>query len=317
MKLVEEETAGDPMSESKWLRSSLRHLSEKLRHLGHSVSHETIRRLLHKKKYSLKVNHKEKESRSQPLERNAQFEYIASQKQIHLSEKHPVISVDTKKKELIGDFKNAGVSWRREPQRVNVHDFRSEAEGIAVPYGIYELNRNKGYVCVGQSADTGEFAVDAIAKWWESQGRASYPEAQELVILSDSGGSNGCRPRLWKQQLQKRLADDFGLKVTVHHYPTGCSKWNPIEHRLFSQISVNWSGKPLSSFDVMLGYIRGTQTTTGLQVDSTRIEKTYQKGLKISESEMKGLNIEFHTTCPRWNYTIQPRFTGEKGEVNS
>lgn len=301
------------MSKTKWLRSSLRHLSDKLSQLGHLVSPPTVSRLLKKEQYSLKVNQKEKDSRSQPPQRNEQFEYIATQKKKCAVEKVPLISVDGKKKELIGEFKNGGVSWCQANQRVNVHDFRSEAEGIAVPYGIYDVTGNQGYVCVGKSADTGEFAVDAIAQWWEEKGKKAYPEAQDLVILSDSGGSNGCRPRLWKQQLQTHLADKLGLKVTVHHYPRGCSKWNPVEHRLFSEISINWSGKPLSSFDKILGYIRGTQTSTGLKVESTLIEKVYQKGIKISDKEMKCLNIEFHAVCPQWNYTISPRLVTERG----
>lgn len=305
------ETAGDPMGPTKWVRSSLRHVRNKLLGLGHRISPASIGRLLKAQKYSLKVNRKEKESRSQPPQRNEQFEYIHQQKQRCSQAQIPLISVDTKKKELIGNFKNAGASWCLQAPQVNVHDFRSEAKGIASPYGIYDLARNDGYVCVGQSADTAEFAVDAIVQWWQDQGQILYPHAQELVILADGGGSNSARSRLWKQQIQTCLAQAFGLAVSVHHYPTGCSKWNPVEHRVFSQISINWAGQPLESFDTMLRFLRGTQTSTGLCLKATLFDKVYQKGIKVSDAEMKALNIEFHSVCPQWNYTIRPRDSQE------
>ena len=299
------ETAGDPQGERKWVRSSLRKLSERLAQAGHAVSAPTVSRLLRKHDYSLHVNAKEKEGRSQHPDRDIQFQYIETQKHAFIGS--PVISVDTKDKELIGNFKNAGQEWAQHPQQVNVHDFLSEAQGRAAPYGIYDLRRNEGAVYVGVSADTAEFAVAAIARWWEEMGQLTYPDAIQLLILADAGGSNGCRPRLWKEQLQSQLSDRFGILVTVCHYPTGCSKWNPIEHRLFSQISINWAGKPLRTFETMLGYIRGTTTTTGLKVKASLIEGIYETGKKVSDAVMKTLNLKHHAVCPRWNYAIRPR----------
>jgi Rhodopirellula transposase DDE domain len=219
----------------------------------------------------------------------------------------PMISVDTKKKELIGNFKNPGQIWCKEAEVVNVHDFPQDAVGRAVPYGIYELNSNRGSVYVGASADTPQFAVDVITRWWQDEGEISYPHAGQLLILADGGGSNSYRSRVWKRQLQDQLSDKFGLKVTVCHYPTGCSKWNPIEHGLFSHISLNWVGKPLRTFDTMLAYIRGTKTTTGLTVKASLVAGVYEKGLGVSDAEMKTLNLERHETCPNWNYTLRPR----------
>ena len=204
----------------------------------------------------------ERGGRTHP-ERDAQFRYIESQKQAFIAAGEPIISVDTKNKELIGDFKNAGQAWRREAEAVNVHDFLSEALGRGVPYGIYDVQRNDGVVYVGQSADTAEFAVQAIGRWWHEHGQQAYPKATKLLLLADAGGSNGCRPRLWKEQVQSQLSDTLGLTITVCHYPTGCSKWNPIEHRLFSHISINWAGQPLRTFETMLQLIRGTSNPHG------------------------------------------------------
>jgi len=214
--------------------------------------------------------------------------------------------VDTKKKELIGNFKNAGQTWCQEPEAVNDHDFEQDALGKAVPYGIYDLQHNQGYVYVGKSADTPQFAVEMIARWWTTDGKALYPNADKILILADAGGSNGCRPRLWKQQLQELLADRLGLEVTVCHYPTGTSKWNPIEHRLFGPISINWAGKPLRSFEFLLACIRGTVTDTGLQVKACLVEDVYQKGIQVTKAVMETLHIHWHDVCPRWNYTIKP-----------
>ncbi len=218
-----------------------------------------------------------------------------------------MISVDTKKKELIGSFRNAGQVWCEQATAVNIYDFPSLAKGKAVPYGIYDPLYNDGYVAVGQSADTPEFAVDAIVAWWHHTGRERYPDASEILILADGGGSNGYRPRRWKQQLQLKLADELGVTVTIAHYPTGASKRNPIEHRLFSQITQTWSGTPLTSLDRVLDGIRHTTTTTGLRVDASLVDKTYAKGLTVSEEEMASLALERHTICPNWNYTIHPR----------
>ncbi len=231
-----------------------------------------------------------------------------SQRDAFLKAGWPCISVDTKKKELIGRFHNRGTQWCRNAQAVNTHDFPSYAEGCAVPYGIYDLALNAGYVAVGTSADTPEFAVDALAWWWQHFGTVCYPNAPELLILADAGGSNGCRPRRWKEQLQVKMADAFELAVTVCHYPTGASKWNPIEHRLFSQISCTWAGTPLSSYDILLDGLRQTKTATGLHVQATIFNQTYQKGLSVSDKEMKMLMIQTHDTCPLWNYTLRPRF---------
>jgi len=296
------------MSEEKWLhRMSLGHIREELKQQGYSVSQPTIGRLLKKHKYSLKRNRKEKESGAQHPQRDEQFRYIGDQRVAYRDEGIPTVSIDGKKKELIGNFKNQGASWCLDAEQVNVHDFLSTAKGRAVPYGIYDVNTNQGYVGVGKSYDTAEFAVDVICDWWLKEGQYSYPQAKALALLSDGGGSNSCRSRLWKKQVQKRLCDELGLEVRIHHYPSGCSKWNPIEHRLFSQISVNWAGKPLQSFETMLAYLNGTQTKTGLRVKACLNDKLYAKGKKVSDDEMNGLNIEFHSTCPKWNYTMKPR----------
>ncbi len=300
------ETAGDPMSEQKWVRSSLRHLSKRLEGLGHLASPPTVGRLLRKLGYSLRVNVKKQEANGAHPERQQQFEVLESQKEIFQMAGWPIISVDTKKKELIGNFKNAGQAWGQEAEAVNVHDFPQDALLRAVPYGIYEVNSNRGSVYVGSSADTPEFAVAAIARWWEEEGRRRFPQATKLLILADAGGSNGYRPRSFKQQLQEQVCDRYGLSVTVCHYPTGCSKWNPIEHRLFSQISLNWAGKPLRSLDTMLNAIRGTVTRTGLRVRAALLDGTYQKGQKVSNAQMQQLNIEHYSVCSQWNYTIRP-----------
>ena len=233
--------------------------------------------------------------------------HIEEQKQDHREAHMPIISVDTKKKDLIGDFKNAGRDWCQDAELVKVHDFPSEALGRSVPYGVYDLERNRGYVRVGTSADTPQFAVEAIRAWWETEGAGAYPTAEGLLILADGGGSNGWRPRVWKQQLQEQLCDRFGLTVTVCHYPTGCSKWNPVEHRLFGPISLNWAGHPLRTWETMLAYLRGTTTETGLSVTAELHEAVYQKGQKVSNAEMAQLNLEPHQVCPQWNYTLRPR----------
>lgn len=222
----------------------------------------------------------------------------------------PIISVDTKKKELVGRFYNPGQVWCEESSAVSIYDFPSTALGKAVPYGIYDVTANDAHVYVGQSADTPQFAVDAIARWWTTTGGMRYPDAPAVLILADGGGSNGYRPRLWKQQLQVKLADAFGLAVTVAHYPTGASKWNPIEHRVFSQISRSWAGIPLTSWQVVLEGIRRTRTKTGLQVQASLIEEVYQTGIKVSNKDMAALSLEHHPICPQWNYSISPRKRG-------
>lgn len=294
------------MSGQKWVRSSLRQLSQALAQNGYPIGRMTVRRLLRKLDYALKANRKQVSGPPHP-DQDRQFRYIRRVKQLFFANGHPVISVDTKKKELIGNFKNAGRAWCRQAEAVNVHDFPQDAVGRAVPYGVYDLRHNQGCVYVGTSADTSEFAVDAICLWWQDPDRPTFPDESKLLILSDAGGSDGCRFRLWKQQLQEQLADRLGIEVMVCHYPTGASKWNPIEHRLFSYISLNWAGKPLRSFETMLGYIRGTTTTAGLKVRAFLVDRVYEKGIKVSDKEMKALNLQRRPVCPTWNYVIKPR----------
>jgi len=307
--LVGPETAGDPMSAEKWVRSSLRHLSRRLGESGHPASRPTVKRLLVTQGYALHVNDKQGEASAHHPERDTQFVQLTAQRRVFAEAGLPIISVDTKKKELVGNFKNAGRGWRRVAERVNVHDFPSDALGHAVPYGIYDLTHNRGTVYVGTSADTPRFAVDVIARWWAEAGQVSFPQATRLLILADAGGSNGCRPRLWKRQLQEALSDAFGLDVTVGHYPTGCSKYNPIEHRLFGPISLNWAGQPLRTWDAILSLLRGTATTTGLAVHAYLHDHPYPTGERVSDADMKTLNLHRHVVCPTWNYTIRPRCT--------
>ena len=305
--LVEPVTAGDPMSEQQWVRVSLRQLSRDLGEAGHPASPPTVRRLLAAQGYRLHANTKQLESRAAHPDRDQQFQYITQQRQTFSAAGLPQISVDTKKKELIGQFKNGGRVWSREAEAVNVHDFRPDALGRAVPYGIYDLTHNRGTVYVGQSADTPRFAVDLLARWWTDEGQVAFPTAQDLLILADSGGSNSARSRVWKQQLQEQLCDRHGLTVTVCHYPTGCSKWNPIEHRLFGPISQNWAGRPLATWETLLGYLQGTTTRTGLTVRAALHDSLYQTGERVSDADLATLNLTRHDVCPSWNYTLRPR----------
>jgi transposase len=304
-RLLSDEVAGDPMGEQTWVRSTPRQLSDRLKKEGHEVSPRTVRRLLKNMGFSLKTN-KRKQGRSGCPERDAQFCYIASLRESYTTTGLPIISVDTKKKELIGNFRSEGRVWCKEAPEVDEHDFPSAAEGVAVPFGVYDVTKNTGYVVVGLSHNTPEFAVRAIAKWWQDEGCITYPDADQLLILADGGGANGSRVRAWKLNLQEKLCDQLRLTVTVCHYPTGCSKWNPVEHRLFSQISKNWEGKPLRATGIMLGYIRGTTTTTGLKVKAHLDEGVYEKGKKVTRDDMGKLNLKPHAVCPDWNYTISP-----------
>ena len=298
--------AGDPETGACWLRRSLSQVRQALIKLGYRLSKGTIRRLLHQLDIRPKSNLKRLKTNPNP-ERDTQFRYLQGQRTVFEGLEQPIISVDAKKRELIGNFSQAGQVWCTQATAVNMHSFASEALGKAIPHGIYDLLHNDGYVCVGQSADTAEFAVDNIVRWWLEVGKDRYLGATDILILVDCGGSNGYRTRLWKQQLQLKLADLCGLTVTVAHYPPGASKWNPIEHRLFSQISQTWRGTPLTSFDLLLDGIRQTTTTTGLTVEAIMVEDIYQTGIKISDAEMAALNVEHHTICPRWNYTLSPR----------
>ena len=304
-RMLADEIAGDPMTEQRWVRCSLRQLSKRLKEQGHQAGRSTVSRLLKKLNFSLKAN-KKKRAGSRCPGRDEQFDYIALQKRTFLAAGLPLISVDTKKKELIGNFRNKGKAWCKESAEVNDYNFPGEADGLATPFGVYDVGRNIGYVTVGLSHNTPGFTVTAIARWWEEEGHELYPGVDQLLILADGGGGNGSRARAWKYNLQVKICDRFGLTVTVCHYPPGCSKWNPVEYKLFSQISVNWAGKPLKTLGIMLGYIRGTTTTTGLKVKAVLDEGVYKKGQKVTRKEMEQLNLKPHEVCPRWNYTLRP-----------
>jgi hypothetical protein len=273
------------------------------------LNEATRGRLLTEMDFLLRVNHKKLSSGSQAdqSERGEQFDYIAKLKEEFMGTGHPVVSVDTKKKEMVGNFKNAGTAWTKEPILVKDHDFRSEAVGMAVPYSIYDMQANRGSVFVGMSSDTAEFAVDSIERWWSSEGIKSYPSADHLLILADGGGSNAVRNKAWKFNLQEKICDRHKIAVTVCHYPTGASKWNPIEHRLLSEISKNWAGRPLDSYKTIINYIRTTRTTTGLTVNARLVKKTYHTGIKIPDEEMAALALHPHDTQPKRNYTLHPR----------
>jgi hypothetical protein len=304
-KLMEHDTAGDPMTGLKWTRRTTAKVAAELKRIGIHVSDRTVAKLLKQMGFALRVNHK-KLSGASPENRDAQFTHIAEVRERFAAQGLPLISIDTKKKELVGRFKNAGASWERKPVLVNDHDFRSDATGIAIPYGIYDLRANRGTVFVGNSRDTPEFAVDCVATWWRSEGRQRHHNAEQLAILADGGGSNAANSRAFKYGLQTHLCNRFGLTVTVAHYPPGTSKWNPIEHRLFSEISKNWAGRPLESYETILNHIQTTTTSTGLRVTAHLIEKTYEKGIKISDAQMRELAITKDGLLPKWNYTLRP-----------
>ena len=296
------------MGDGKWLNYRLSDIEERLKEQGHTVSIPVISRLLRERDYRLRVNVKAITSKQEP-ERDAQFQHILEQRKQHQAARQPILSVDSKKKELIGNFKNPGRVWCQKPEQVNAHDFPQDAVGRAVPYGIYDLLNNRGTLYIGQSADTPAFAVDNIARWCETELLVYFPEATHLMLEADCGGSNGYRSRVWKRDLQVKVVEAFGLTVTVCHYPTGASKWNPIEHRLFSEISKTWAGCPLRSFDLMLDYIRHTRTQAGLAVQAALVTQMYATGVKVPDEEIAALNITFHDVCPRWNYTIYPHST--------
>jgi hypothetical protein len=294
------------MTEAKYLRCSLQTLSEELAEVGHAACPSTVAALLGALDYHLYANVKRFTGPYHP-DRDRQFRYLQSLVGEFRAERLPILSVDTKKKELIGNFGNPGSTWRPVADAVNAHDFLTDAEYRVAPYGLYDVLANHGHVVVGTSADTPQFAAEASGRWWSRIGCHRYRDAGELLVLADSGGSNGCRPRLWKWCLQNLIADRYGLEVTVCHYPRGASKWNPVEHRLFGPISINWAGVPWRTPAVILGFIRGTTTATGLTVTAEWWERRYVKGVKVSDAEMSELNIEYHDVCPRWNYTIKPR----------
>ena len=304
--LVAASTRGDPMSPLLWTTRSLRNLVKELTRKGHKVSRTLVGELLHDLRYSLQANSKTKEGK-QHIDRDAQFQYIADQATAFLKADEPVISVDTKKKELVGNFKNAGQEWRRQggPELVNVHDFIDPKLRRAVPYGVYDINNNQGWVSVGTDHDTATFAVQAIRRWWKTMGKKRHPDATRLMISADGGGSNGYRVRLWKVELQK-LANELKLPVTVCHLPPGTSKWNKIEHRLFSFITINWRGKPLRSYRTIVQLIAATTTDAGLQVRAELDENKYPKGIKVSDAELAAIRIQRHDFHGDWNYTIAP-----------
>jgi Rhodopirellula transposase DDE domain len=306
--IVGPQTGGDPMGETKFVRPSLQALGMELGALGVSICPTTVARLLRGQAYSPRINAKRFTGPDHP-DRDRQFVNIQEWIDIFRGLGLPIISVDGKKKELVGNFKNPGATWCREPEEVNVYDFLSDAECRATPYGIYDLLAGRGHVCVGTSSDTPAFAVEAIGSWWSRFGCKRYRGADELLILADGGGSNGHRPRLWKARLQERLADRYGLHVTVCHYPTGASKWNPVEHRLFGPVSINWAGQPLRSLDILMGWVRGTEVG-GVGVTASLDRATYPTKVKVSKERMGRLDLERHEFCPDWNYTIGPRGTG-------
>ena len=305
--LVEPATRGDPESPLLWTSKSLRKLADALCGMGHKVSHTLVGELLRKLDYSLQANRMTREGANHP-DRDAQFHYINDRVKGAIAAKEPAISVDTKKKELVGDFKNAGREWRPKgsPEPVRVHDFLIPELGRAAPYGVYDIAGNAGWVSVGIDHDTASFAVNAIRRWWQLMGRERYPHAKNLTITADGGGSNGSRVRLWKVELQK-LADEIGIAITVCHLPPGTSKWNKIEHRLFSFITGNWRGKPLVSHQVIVQLIAATTTKTGLTVRCELDPNAYPAGIKVPDADLAAVNLTRHHFHGEWNYTISPK----------
>ncbi len=304
--LVDPATRGDPESPLRWSSKSTRELADALDEQGHRVSHVTVGRLLRAAGYSLQAAAKTREGRQHP-DRDAQFRYLATTVNDYLAAGDPVVSVDTKKKELVGNYKNAGREWQPtgEPVEVDVHDFPDPAVGKAIPYGVYDVGANAGWVSVGKDHDTASFAVATLRSWWQQVGRPAYPSARRLLICADSGGSNGSRLRLWKVELAA-MAAETGLAITVCHLPPGTSKWNRIEHRLFSHISMNWRGRPLESHEVVVDLIAATTTRTGLTVHAELDQGAYPKGVRITDKQMAALPLERHSFHPDWNYTLLP-----------
>jgi hypothetical protein len=306
--LIDPVTRGDPESPLRWTCKSVRKLEEGLRRAGHAASYKTVANILHELEYNLQGNRKSSEGKKDHPDRDEQFQYLNKEAKRFIKDEEPVISVDTKKKELIGKYKNAGREWSRKGRRVTVlsHDFPDPKVPKAVPYGVYDIGNNMGWVNVGVDADTAEFAVESIRQWWKRMGRRRYSKARNLLICADSGGSNGYRSHLWKRELQ-RLADKTRIRITVSHFPPGTSKWNKIEHRLFSYISMNWRGRPLTDYQTVVNLIAATTTKTGLIVKVRLDKKIYQRGIKVSAIELKNLKIRQHRFHGEWNYTIEPR----------
>jgi hypothetical protein len=307
--LVEADTRGDPEQPLLWTSKSVRKLAGELRARGHEASHETVAKLLRGLGYSLQGNRKTKEGRQHP-DRDAQFRHINERVRAAIASSQPVISIDTKKKELVGDFKNGGREWRPkgEPELVRVHDFKDKQLGKAIPFGVYDIAANHGFVNVGITNETAAFAVASIRSWWEKLGKQRYPLASTLQITADCGGGNGNRIRLWKTELQ-RLADDTRLEVQVCHFPPGTSKWNKIEHRLWCLIAKNWRGRPLVSHEVIINSIAATTSDTGLAVYAQLDTREYPKGIEVPDAELAAVNLQGNQFHPEWNYTITPRLT--------
>lgn len=305
--LVDASTLGDPQSPLRWTSKSTRHLAEELQRQGHSVSYRTVARLLHDLGYRLQANRKSREGSAHP-DRDAQFAYINQQVRAFQERGQPAVSVDAKKRELVGDFKNSGREWNPTglPEEVRVHDFRDKELGVAIPYGIYDLTRNQGWVSVGIDHDTARFAGESLRRWWTHMGVRVYPDAEELLITADAGGSNGSRSRLWKVTLQE-LADQTGLRISVCHFPPGTSKWNKIEHRMFCHITENWRGRPLVSREVVVNLIGNTRTRTGLSIQAELDANLYETGIKVSDEELAAVHLQKHGFHGEWNYTILPR----------
>jgi transposase len=305
--ILKETTSGDPMSALRWTTKSIRSMANELTRRKHPVGVSALRRILAELGYSLQANRKTQEGGDHP-DRDAQFRKINAKVRAFQEAGQPVVSIDGKKKERVGEFKNGGRTWRPkgEPSEVNVYDFQNLAIGTAVPYGIYDVQRNSGMVNVGQSADTAQFAVESIRQWWKKLGRRHYPDATELLLCADGGGSNSSRARTWKYFLQE-LSDETGLAISVCHFPPGTSKWNKIEHRMFSYISLNWRGQPLVNYETILNLIGSTKTQGGLQVKALLDPYIYEKGIEISDEEMKQLELVTDSKLPKWNYTLHPR----------
>ena len=305
---MQTETAGAPMTELKWTRQTTEKIATELQESGINVGPKTVSRLLKVRGYSLRGNHKmlARVSTTAPKVRNDQFEHIAELRKDFTTRGMPVISVDTKKKELVGQFANYGVAWTRRPVNVHDHDFPSDAIGKAIPYGIDDIQANLGSIFVGNTRDTAEFAVESIEAWWRTEGQHRYPGAKHIAMLADGGGSNGSTNRAWKPHLYHLFTERHGISVTVAHYPPGASKWNLIEHRLFSQISKNWAGRPRDRYETVLNYIRTTTTSTGLKVTAHLVDRDYETGIKITDAQMRSLPIDWHDSLPKWNYTITP-----------
>lgn len=319
--LMKDETAGDPISGLKWTKKTTQKIADELSDLSIKISRVTVGKILHQMNYSLKTNRKtissggKSSTKAEKQKRNDQFEYINEMREVFREKNMPIISIDTKKKELIGNFKNPGTRYKRGADLTNDHDFLTYALGKAALYGVYDPEENKGFVSIGmfvrdgnriESGDTPEFAVESVERWWIADGLRQYGKSEEILILADAGGSNGYRPHMWKVKLQKLLCDKYRIKVTVCHYPPGASKWNPIEHRLFSEISKNWQGTPLINYETVLKYTLTTKTNTGLMVNAVLVDKQYQKGLSASKDDLSKLNIKKHEVNPLWNYTLYP-----------